>query len=302
MKKKSFTTHWDEGNIKIEYTDSFCLNRNLKYFFNKWIYKENKKCFKKISISFGNLSNKKKIETPFFKYSRKIGKDEISTEVANIKIGRASIRSIYKLFYSNRSVVGLSELYLSIFRTAIFEPIEFLLVEDGWFLQNASAFILNGKTIVVAGKSKSGKSTLIKELISNGNVTILADNYCFIKGHKVKTIMEPIRSGRPSRLKRSYYGKSVAGWPSLYEGKLDEILIIERGGGMNKIEVISKDEARELLEKINIESKEGIQFLDKKDILKKEYRINLEDIPCKKLYISEGLQNIRHTIKLLSKL
>lgn len=298
MKLKYFTTQWVNDNLKVEYESWCLLNNHIKFFFNNWIKEKNKETSKTVTIRFKKPDNLSIIHTPYYHYSRIVNNDNIVTYIYNVKYVRAILRSLSKFIFNKKSLVGLSELYMSIFRTTIFEPIEFFLFEKEWNLIHASAFKLNNKLFVIAGMSKAGKSTIVSKLLKNNQVSILADNYCFIKDNRIITVIEPIRAGKAHPFKRSYYKRSVIGWPEIYEGKIDELIILRRSKEKNSFNKIDNLYAENLLLHINNSTNEGIQFLNKKDPLKRTYTIKIgKKINCNILNIFEGIENIEYAIK-----
>ena len=296
----NFTTQWKEDNIAIFLEKGFLLSFFVKLFFKEWSVSERKETNSRIYVKRG--INEEEIKGKLFNYSRQINQGQIVTTISNIKVFRALFRSVYKLIANKAKVVGIPELYMAVIRTTVIEPIEYYYYLKGWSLVHANVFQLNGKTCVIAAGSKVGKSTLIKKLHSSFKVDVLSDNYCFIKGDKVKTIEEPLRSGIPLRNKITFYNRSISGYPERFEGEIDYFFILKRTDDDNEISNLNELLLSREIEKINRKDREGIFYLNtndpiyvstkKKLLLKGSYNKNL-------LTMKNGIDNVDKVIHLL---
>jgi hypothetical protein len=298
---KVFTTQWKSENIEIQYCDNIFLNFYIYIFFKSWIRKQIYPTKHKVIIQFSKEVNKPYKYQKMYSYNRISNKHTIITTFSNIKIKRALIRSVYKLF-SKKSVIGVAELYMSVIRKGVIEPIEYLKSIQGWSMIHACVFKLNSKLFVISAASKIGKSTLIDYLIKYEDVSVLSDNYCFIKGDCIKTIEEPFRFERKRRFSMSFYGRSISGYPECFEGKVDKLIVLKRGS-KNKIDTVSNNKMNKMLNQINQDSQEGISFLDSNDVIMTHNRINNQGKYMNyEVQIAEGLHNIPEIINLLKKI
>lgn len=295
---KIFTTQWKSENIEIQYCNNFFLNFYIYIFFKNWIKEQIYPTKNKVIIRFSKDINKPHRCSKMFSYNRINHKNTIITTFSNVNIKRALIRSIYKIFIQ-KSVIGIPELYMSLIRKGIIEPIEYFKSMQGWSMIHACVFRLNSKIFVISAASKAGKSTLIDYLIKHEDVSVFSDNYCFIKGDRIKTIEEPFRYKKKKRFNMSFYGRSISGYPEYFEGKVDKLMILRRGS-RNNIEAISNNKMNEMLNQINQDSQEGISFLESNDVIMTNYRINNQGEYMKyEVQISEGLHNIPKIINLI---
>ena len=294
-KYKSFSSLWSKNNILINVEKNFMSNYFLSMFFSTW-YKKTLTTQESIVVNFKNqIHSRTVIDKNFFSYKRDIDTDGvIYTQIIKIKWVRALLRSLYKFVYKNSSVVGIPELFLSIFRTSIIEPLEYHAVKNGWILSHAAAIKDNNKTIMIAAGSKNGKSTVLNNLLSCSSAKALSDNYVLFNGKAVRTIDEPFRAGKASFFKLNFYGRTINGSPEIFDSFLTDLIILERGS-KNMLTKISCKEAYGKIKNINISEKEGINHLDSDDLLFSSYipeiKIN-SDINCYKLEIAEGEKNI----------
>lgn len=300
IKKTSFTTQWESNNVLIDARIGTLTNYFLNIFFKGWILLRPKKAESRLVFKFSTECKGKSIKTPLFYYSREIKENQITTVISKPKIFRSMIRSIYKFINKNTSVVGISELYMAIIRKAIIEPIEYLNYLKGWKMVHASVFRFNNKLFVLSAGSKVGKSTFVSKLKREHNCEILSDNYCFVKGNTVRTIEEPLRGGPPSRYKLSFYKRTINGYPSCFEGEIDQFIIMKRGE-KNNLSKLNLEKLNVIIEEINNKEGEGIMYLDERDPVKistemkkiaGQYKIN-------KLEVGEGLENISTAINLI---
>lgn len=303
MAYKSFTTNWSNDNIKINYKSGGLFSVFINIFFKNWINNNLGKYSDEITVNFYKTNNGKSIKTLLFDYTRSFENGNLITNIHNVKLFRAIIRSTYK-FFINSNVIGVPELYMAIIRTAIIEPIEFLKHKKGWELLHANVFIYDGKTYVVVAGSKAGKSTLITNLCKKYDIKVLSDNYCFIKDNKVITIEEPFRSGKISRYHLSFYKRRINGYPNVFEANIDFILVMKR----NSQNYLSKITFKELLNEIsiiNFKEKEGVRFVKNNDPIKiKNTRllINNADYQTFELGLAEGLENINKVVNIIIQL
>lgn len=296
----NFTTQWKEDNIAVFLEKGFLLSFFTKMFFKKWCFSERRKTNASIYVKLG--TNEEEIKGKLFNYSRQIKQGQIVTSINSINVSRAFIRSVYKLIANKAKVVGVPELYMAIIRTTVIDPIEYYYYLKGWSLVHANVFQLNGKTCVIAAGSKVGKSTLIKQLHSSFKINVLSDNYCFIKGDKVKTVEEPLRSGPPLRNKITFYNRSISGYPERFEGEVDYFFILKRTDKDNEISNLDDLVFSSEIEKIDRKDREGIFYLNtndpiyvstkKKLLLSGSYDKNL-------LTMKNGTDNVDKVIHLL---
>jgi hypothetical protein len=138
-----------------------------------------------------------------------------------------------------------------------------------------------------------GKSTLIAELMKTEGVCVLSDNYCFIKGGKVRTLEEPFRSGLPSFNNISLYGRAIDGYPTIFEAKMDGIVFMERGKE-NNLETLSNSDIAQEIIRVCDKEQEGVFYLDDKDVLKlgKPRLFMDQGIPSYRLQVGDGMENI----------
>lgn len=298
--KNSFTTQWGNQNIKITYPKETLLDYFMGVFFKKWIKSPLKESGNQIIIKLGK-KKKEKIKAQIFDYSREIKGDCIITNVYNVRIFRAVIRSLYKSVFLKSSVVGVPELYMAIIRKGIVEPIEYYNHMSGWGLIHANVFEYDGKTFVITAGSKVGKSTLINKLSEQFKIRILSDNYCFINKNKVRTFEEPLRGGKESRAKLSFYNRSINGYPHKFEGEIDYFIYLKRSNENYLIEINNKELEKNVRE-INKSAGEGIFFLNSKDPLKidpKDFILKNGDFKSLELGMKQGLHNIYTTMNLI---
>ena len=199
------------------------------------------------------------------------------------------------------SVVGIPELYMAIIRKGIVEPIEYYNHLEGWSLIHANVFEYDGKTFVITAGSKVGKSTLINKLSQQFKIKILSDNYCFINKKKVRTFEEPLRGGIESRLKLSFYNRSINGYPHKFEAEIDYFIYLKRSNENYLIE-INNNELEKNIRKINENAGEGIFFANNKDPLKidsKDFIFKKGDFKSLELGMKQGLHNINTTMNLI---
>ena len=229
-KYKSFSSLWSKNNILINVEKNFMSNYFLSMFFSTW-YKKTLTTQESIVVNFKNqIHSRTVIDKNFFSYKRDIDTDGvIYTQIIKIKWVRAFLRSLYKFVYKNSSVVGIPELFLSIFRTSIIEPLEYHAVKNGWILSHAAAIKDNNKTIMIAAGSKNGKSTVLNNLLSCSSAKALSDNYVLFNGKAVRTIDEPFRAGKASFFKLNFYGRTINGSPEIFDSFLTDLIILERG-------------------------------------------------------------------------
>lgn len=299
----SFATPWSDKNISIIVNNNFLYNFFIKIFFKKWILNNNSNISYCIEINFKKANNQKTINTPLYDYSRLRTHDKIITTISKSNLLRAIFRSFYKIINKNASVVGIPELYMALIRNSIIEPIEYINYINGWRLIHASVFSINGKVFIVSAGSKVGKSTLVTTLINKHKGEILSDNYCFVKGNMVRTIEEPIRGGLPSNYRISFYKRTISGYPSSYEGRIDTFIILKRGV-KNKLTEINFKDVNQFIDTTNHNEKEGVFFLDIND----QIRINKNKLFIKgdfttfELEVKEGIENIDKSIEILKKI
>jgi len=295
IKYKSFSSLWSNNNILINVEKNFISNYFLSIFFSTW-HKRTLTSQESIVVNFRNkIHSRTVIDKNFFSYKRVVDNDGvIYTQILNIKWVRAFLRSLFKFVYKNSSVVGIPELFLSIFRTSIIEPLEYHANKNGWILSHAAAIKDKNKTIMIAARSKHGKSTVLNNLLSCSSAKALSDNYVLFNGKAVRTIDEPFRGGKASFFKLNFYGRSINGSPAIFDSFLTDLFILERGS-KNMLTKISCEEAHKKIKNINILEKEGIKHLDSDDMLFSSFvpkiKIN-SDINCYKLEIAEGEKNI----------
>jgi hypothetical protein len=297
---KEFTTQWRKNNIQICYPTDRITRFFIRLFFKTWVELPAKNFSQTASFEFSSSLLESDLKDTLFTYSRELEGDRITTRFSNLKVFRSLLRSAYKGVNKKASVIGLPELYLALFRKAIFEPIEYFLSKRGWTLIHGSVFSYNNKTAVVSAGSKVGKSTLVRELMKTNGISVLSDNYCFLNGDRVLTVEEPFRAGSPSIQNISFYGRSVSGYPKMFEAKVDVFLFLERGQ-QNAIEPIKISEF--ILEVIQIcdQAAEGAYYLNQKDILRLNKR-NLsldQQLPYYRLQAANGLDNIPEVKKMV---
>ncbi|MCB0462027.1 MAG: hypothetical protein R2816_01330 [Flavobacteriaceae bacterium] len=301
---RSFTTQWSDNNIKINYKGGGLFSVFINIFFKNWVSNNSRTYSDEITVNFYKPNNGELVKTLLFDYTRNIENGKVVTYFYNLKLFRATIRSIYKFFFKNSNVVGIPELYMAIIRSAIIEPIEFLKHQAGWELTHANVFVYNDKTYVIVAGSKAGKSTLITNLNEKHYINVLSDNYCFIKDNKVITIEEPFRSGKVSRYHLSFYKRRINGYPKVFEANIDFILVMKR----QSQNYISKLTFKELLceiSAINYKEKEGIRFVSDNDPIKidnKKFLINNSNYQTFELGLAEGLKNIDKVVNIIIQL
>ncbi|WP_299121232.1 hypothetical protein [uncultured Winogradskyella sp.] len=254
----------------------------------------------KVVVNFNEDLTSHILKTPLFEYNRKKNNNVITTSIFKLNLPRAIIRSFYKFINKKASVVGVSELYMSIIRTAIIEPIEYINYKNGWRLIHASVFKINDKTFVVSAGSKVGKSTLVSRMTSEANCDIISDNYCFIKDNKVRSIEEPMRAGKASRSRISFYGRTINGYPNIFEGEIDYFILMQRGN-KNQLTNLNFKDLNLSINQTNTMEKEGVFYLSENDSISiKNYDLEFGgDYILKKLEVEEGLDNIETSINLI---
>lgn len=297
---KKFTTQWRDNNIQICYPSDWITRFFISIFFKTWANLPPKR-FSQITVfQFSKSLPEPSISKTVFNYSRELKGDRITTRISNIKLSRSLLRSAYKCINKKASVIGLPELYLALFRTAIFEPIEYFLSKQGWTLVHGSVFSYKNKTLVVSAGSKAGKSTLVREMLKTEGICVLSDNYCFLKGNRVLTVEEPFRAGIPTNKNISFYGRSISGYPTLFEAKTDNFVYMERGED-NAIDAIDNSEFISNVLQVSNQASEGVHYLDHKDVLRVN-RQNLlldQQLPFYRLQIGHGLTNIPEAKKMI---
>lgn len=302
--KGIFSTQWSSGNIEIHVKGGILMSFYIKLLFKNWSISEIKPSKKTVLVEFDRPSkNVEIVKTTLFSYQRIITEKLVRTRITKINIPRACVRSMYKFIVNRGSVVGIPELYMSIIRKSIIEPLEYNAHKDGFSLIHASSFMYNKKTFVIVAGSKIGKSTLILNLTRKNNVNVLSDNYCFINGNIIRTIEEPFRSGRPKRFKTTFYNRSISGRPDIYEGKADFIIHLKRGveNSLNNLNAINM---QMIINEINEHEKEGINYITETDpIWLEKQNLNLSDkLKFFTLSIAEGIENVEIAINQLKKL
>lgn len=304
MVKTNFTTQWSNDNILISIDGGMFIRFFSKVFFKSWLTNENKMADHKIILQLGTLDKKEElIEEPFFVYQRVIDNKKIITKIGKLNFVRALVRSLYKFIFNNGSMVGVPELFMMIIRKSVFEPIEYFNLKQGWHLIHASAFEYKNKVFVLVAGSKIGKSTMISELRKTYKIQVLSDNYCLIKGDKVRTIEEPFRSASPNRFKIVFYNRSLNGRPEKFEGDIDFLIHMDRGKN-NAFSRTNPLTMKEEIQRINDKEKEGICYLSKIDPIRTP-KIKLELKGQKKLYsliVAEGMENVEIAINKVIKL
>tara|TARA_R110002033_G_C3884115_1_gene238255 strand:+ start:1003 stop:1923 length:921 start_codon:yes stop_codon:yes gene_type:complete len=301
--KTIFTTQWDNDNVLIESSGGGFSRYFLSIFFKNWLLLKPKKTEYNVILKYSNDEKRDSIKASLFNYTREIKENQITTLIYKPQILRAIVRSLYKFTNKHASVVGVSELYMAIIRRSIIEPIEYVNYLKGWKMVHASVFRLNNKLYVVSAGSKVGKSTLVSKLRNEYNCEVLSDNYCFVRGNKVRTIEEPLRGGLPSRYKLSFYKRTINGYPTSFEGEINHFIIMNRGG-QNRLLKIDFEDLNFIVNKTNNQEKEGICFLEEVDpirILKNEIKIG-GNFSAYKLEVAEGLNNLNTSINLINKI
>jgi hypothetical protein len=299
-----FSSQWNKKSnfLFIIKNENIIFRYFIKLYFNNWIENDEKTNISNIIIiDFKHNKSNKIINKSFFDYSREKSDQTITTYVSNLRFFRSLVREIYKIIKPNVSLVGIWELYLDILRTGIFEPLEYFLRKDNYSLVHSGVVKINNKTLLFLGKSKSGKSTIIKHIINNINYDkILSDNYAFIKNREILTVPELFRSGKPKRFKINIYKRNCKNIPLFFEEKLDMVIILKLSN-KNQITNIDKSDVTSYLKDIYYSSKEGIAFINKKDILysNKEKSILLNTKDNYLLEIKKGISNIKQSLHYL---
>lgn len=301
MKDLYFSTQWEDENILIKIPKGFLISYFVKVFFRNWVTSKTKQTNYNIKLDFGKKAGLPLINTALFQYQREIVNNEVVTHISEINIFRALIRSGYKIIMNKADIVGVSELYMAIIRKGIIEPIEYFNYKNNWTLIHASVFRFKNKIFVISAGSKVGKSTFVKTMLNDFEIEILADNYGFIKGNKVRTIEEPFRSGKPRRHKLTFYNRSISGYPKIFEGSFDYLIYMVRGN-INKIAKLNNNEIERVLIEVNDREKEGTQYVSDDDIIQTKKR-NLQidtDNNLFTLEVAEGIENIETAIEKVS--
>ncbi len=291
-------TNWKTNNIKIKIDRGYFFEKFSKWFFKGLIHsKGNNEYLGEIRLTIKKKANNESIKHDFFDYSRSIQEKLIVTEIYNIDIFRAIIREIYKFLFPSSSVVGIYEVFLAILRTGVFEPIEYLFSQKYGNLIHGAALFYKGTPFVLAGTSRSGKSTIVKYLQSDDSCKIASDNYLLLDSCSFKGLFEPLRGGKPSRYRSKFYGKGIYGWPDISEINPAKFFFILRSN-CNSKKNIEKHEAEYYTKQIYNECKEGISFLNNKDVLKKNQKsIELPPISYYLITVAEGINNIKYAIR-----
>ena len=297
-----FTSHWMSVNSSFEIDGPKWFERQLRFFFKDWLAHESMRAVYRILVEFNSNHFHKPIDNNFFKYSRKVSDNMIITRLSNVRVIRALIREVFKSVNPSISVVGISELSMVLIRSSIIEPLQFLLMQHGWQLAHGCGLVSGDKCFLFLGKSKSGKSSLAQYIISKYKWLVLSDNYCFIKSNKVLGFYEPMRVGKAKRFEFSYYGRSVRGWPTVYESDIDKIFYIKRGD-KNEIKVI-EESIENVVKEIDHSCKEGIRYISIADPIFSQKFVVDKNIPSYyEVSIKNGLKNISMiSEKLISKL
>ncbi|EDP69545.1 hypothetical protein FBALC1_00285 [Flavobacteriales bacterium ALC-1] len=295
-----FSTSWSSDNIDIEVNGGFLMSFYIKLFFKKWALLELKGSKYKVTVYLKEELSEQKVKFSLFNYSRDNNDKIITTSINKIDLFRAAIRSFYKFFDKNASVVGLSELYMSIIRKSIVEPIEYINYTNGWRLIHATVFKLENQIFIVSAGSKVGKSTLVSKLRNEVNCNVLSDNYCFIKDNMVRTIEEPIRGGEASKYKISFYGRTINGYPDSFEGEIDYFILMKRGN-KNQLTNLDFKDLNLFVNQTNNTEREGVFYLNKSDSISvKNCDINFRGkYILKELEVAEGIDNIESSINLI---
>ena len=102
---------------------------------------------------------------------------------------RAFIRSIYKNLFIGVNVMGVFEYIVYLIRNHILIDLEQLLIENGYSLLHGAVLTNNTNTILLLGRSKTGK-TSYSFLLEQIGWKCLSDNYVFVNGNKFLTLPE----------------------------------------------------------------------------------------------------------------
>jgi hypothetical protein len=154
--------------------------------------------------------------------------------------------------------------------------------------------------VVISAGSKVGKSTLIRELMKTDGIIVLSDNYCFVKGDRVRTIEEPFRAAPPSTFKVDFYGRSINGYPTKFEAKIDHAVFMERGSE-NELYGIDASEFNKAVQRINDQEAEGVFYLNKEDVLRRDgQNFNIDpNLPFYRLCMGNGIEQIPEIRKMI---
>lgn len=198
-----------------------------------------------------------------FSFDRAIRPGQIATTIYLERWLPPLVRSLAKLVEPRRSLLGVSELLLAALRTAVFEPVEALASQTGWSLVHGSCFVVDAIGVLIAGPSRSGKSSLsrIYRRRHRHAVVMAADNYVFVRDDRFFVVPEVFRSGPARHFRLSFYGRAADGHPRVIEGHVDHLFVLDRpGAGPNTIEPLPEAIARRRLDEIYWMEAEGAAF------------------------------------------
>jgi len=294
-----FSTQWEIDNILIEISAGKIIENAVKYYFSPWITKNLKKTNNKIIVTVQLNKKFTLFHNNLISYERNVSNQSFLTKITINNYFIVLLKNIHKCIKPNRKVIGLNELVMLIVRKGVFEPIEYLLAKNKFVLLHASGIISKNRGVIFLGDSKQGKSTLFNYLYKyNLADKYLGDNYVFSNGHKMLTIPEPQRFGRPYRFRPSYYGRNSSHLTNIYESNVDSIVLLRRGKE-NILHDIKKETLQKEITNIYLRTQEGISFLKSSDELKEEYT-DLQYFPNRilSLSIKNGIHNYKylHTV------
>lgn len=217
-------------------------------YISEYIYEEN-----------DSIISKWKFNLPWMR--NQIDSQDISLYEYNFslkEILRASIRSAYQLINPRSKTIGLFELFILVLRNTILLDVEKHLINSSFYMIHGALLSKGNSTIILVGKSGSGKSTFSKVLEEHG-WQCYGDNYVFINNNMAMTIPECQRFGQAKRFKFSFYGKNV-GFPKKTKPiNWSSIILLEKNSNADiRLLSLSIEATVDEIIKISLQENEGI--------------------------------------------